>query len=106
MPRIKGCPSGDNITKTVINVIKRIVKADKLGYFCADNAIVNDLIIRLVLKRIRPDLEHPKRRRVRYLDYIINLAAMAFLFGNNSASLEAEISDITNPTILNTELSY
>jgi hypothetical protein len=106
MPRIKGCYSGENIAKAVINVIKRMVEADKLGYFCADNVIVNDLIIRLVLKRIRPDLEYPKRRRVRCLGYIINLVTMAFLFSNDSASLEAEISDITNPIILDIELSY
>jgi hypothetical protein len=106
MPRIKGCHSGENITKAVINMIKRMVKADKLGYFCADNAIINDLIIRLVLKRIRPNLKYPERRRVRCLGHIINLAAMAFLFGNDSASLEAEISDTTNSTILDAELSY
>jgi hypothetical protein len=83
-----------------------MIKADKIGYFCADNVIINDLIIRLVFKRIRPDLKYPKRRRVRYLDYIINLIAMAFLFGNDSASFEAEISDIINSTILDAELSY
>jgi hypothetical protein len=83
-----------------------MVKADKLGYFCADNAIVNDLIIRLVLKRIRPNLEYLKRRRVKYLDYIINLTAMAFLFNNDSASFEAEISDTTNSIIFDAELSY
>jgi hypothetical protein len=71
-----------------------------LGYFYSDNVITNNLIIKIILKRVRPDLLYSERRRVKCLDYIINLAAKAFLFNNNSASFDAEISDITNPIIL------
>jgi hypothetical protein len=53
----------------------------KLGYFIADNDGRNDICIRAILKKYRPNIKDPNSRRVRCLGYIINLAAKAFLFG-------------------------
>jgi hypothetical protein len=43
---------------------------------------------------------------MRYLDYIINLVAMAFLFGNDYASIEAESHNFSNIIYLDTELEF
>ena len=78
----------------------------KLGYFCTDNATVNDLAIKIILQRLRPDIRCPQKRRVRCLGHIINLAAKAFLFGNDPASLEAEASNADELTYLEAQLHF
>ena len=92
----RSCHSGENIAEAVISVVERI-DVRKLGYFYINNNIINDVTIKIILNRFRPDIQQPQRRRVRYLGHIINLVAIAFLFSNDLVSLEAEISDISNP---------
>jgi hypothetical protein len=53
-----------------------------------DNAALNDVAVRHILREIRPDIKEPDGRRVRCLGHIINLVAKAFLFGNDEESLE------------------
>jgi hypothetical protein len=105
LPRIRGCHSGENIAEAVISVISTF-DVTKLGYFCADNATVNDLAIKIILQRLRPDIRHPEKRRVRCLGHIINLAAKAFLFGNDPASFEAKASNADELTYLEAQLDF
>jgi hypothetical protein len=78
--RIKEAKTRENIAKTVIPIIKRIVSGARLGFFIRDNASENSTVIRAILIYLRPDLEDPDFKRVRCLSYIINFIAKAFLF--------------------------
>jgi hypothetical protein len=90
MRRVKGAHSGENIAEAVIPIIKEMISIKQLGYFVADNATTNDTAIRAILAYLLPKLEDPDSRRVRCLGHIINLAAKAFLFGNDADAFEEE----------------
>jgi hypothetical protein len=47
--------SGENIAEAVISVVERI-DVRKLGYFYINNAIINDVFIKIILNRLRPDI--------------------------------------------------
>jgi hypothetical protein len=65
----------------------------KLGYFIADNNNVrNNICIRAILRKHRPNIKDLGSRRVRCLEYIINLAIKAFLFGKNADAFEDSIN--------------
>ena len=51
-----------------------------------DNASTNDVCVDLVLRKLYPGMnaKQRRRRRLRCLGHIINLAAQAFLFGKKS----------------------
>jgi hypothetical protein len=74
--------------------------------FYTDNATVNNIIIRIIYNRLRPDILNPYKRRVKYLDYIINLATIVFLFSNDQAFIEAEILKFDNINYLNAQLNF
>jgi len=59
----------------------------KLGYFVADNDGSNDICIRAILRKHRPDIKDLDSRRVNCLGHI-NLAAEAFLFGKKADTFE------------------
>jgi hypothetical protein len=63
----------------------------KLGYFIVNNDGRNDTCIRAILRKHRPNIKNPDSRRVRYLGYIINLAAKAFLFSKNADAFKDSI---------------
>jgi hypothetical protein len=65
----------------VMVVLSEMMDISKLGYFCTDNATPNDVAIKTILARLRPDVKKSETHRVRCLSHIINLAAMPFLFG-------------------------
>jgi hypothetical protein len=88
--RVKGAHSGENIAEAVIPIIKEMINIKQLDYFVADNATINDTAIRAILAYLLLKLEDPDSRRVRCLDHIINLAAKAFLFGNDADAFEEE----------------
>jgi hypothetical protein len=54
-----------------------------------DNVTSNDTCVREILAKLQPDLS-PKKRRLRCFGHIVNLAAKAFLFGNNPKAFETE----------------
>jgi hypothetical protein len=58
------------------------------------------------VEQLRPDIQYPQKRRVRCLGDIINLAARAFLFGNDPASLEAEIPNMIDSSIVEAQLDF
>jgi hypothetical protein len=59
-----------------------------LGCFIGNNLATNNVAIRYILKKLRPDIKQPNSRRVRCLGHIINLAAKAFLFGKDAEAFE------------------
>ena len=69
-------------------MLQIIISSDQIGYFVGDNDVRIDTVIRVILAQLRPDLKDPDSRRVRYLGYIINLAAKAFLFGKDADAFE------------------
>jgi hypothetical protein len=58
----------------------------RIGFFITDNASSNDVCIDLVLCKLYPGMNEKqrRRRRLRCVGHIINLAAQAFLFGKQS----------------------
>jgi len=106
LPRVKCSHSGKNIAEAVIPVIRDMIALAKMGVFCTDNATVNDVVIQIVCNRLRPDISDPRKQRVRCLGHIINLAAVAYLFGNDQASVEAEMSEFGNIDHLDAQLDF
>ena len=88
MRRIRGTYTGENIAEAVMPILLEIGILSKLGYFIANNDGRNNICIRAILRKHWPDIKDPDSRRVRYLGYIINLAAKAFLFGKNADAFE------------------
>jgi hypothetical protein len=78
--RVKGYYNKENITKAIIPIIKNIINLAKIKYYYIDNVTVNDVIIQIIYNRFKPNILKPYKRRVKYLNYIINLTAIAFLF--------------------------
>ena len=54
-----------------------------------DNVSSNDTCVQEILAKLQPNLS-PKKRRLCYFSHIVNLAAKAFLFGNNPKAFEVE----------------
>jgi hypothetical protein len=88
--RIKGYYTGENIAEVIILILQTMISNNRIGYFIRDNNRRNDTIIRTILAQLRPDLKDPDSRKVRYLGYIINLVAKAFLFGKDADAFEEE----------------
>jgi hypothetical protein len=98
LPRLKSAHSGENIAEVIISVLLLYGFGPNLGFFIGDNAASNDVAIRCILQKIRPDIKEPDNRRVRYVGNIINLVTKAFLFGNDEDSFEAD-EGMTKPQI-------
>jgi ribosome biogenesis protein Nip4 len=107
MRRVKGSYSRENITEVIIPVLVEIEIINKLGYFTTDNYCVNDTTIEFILKYFRSNITYLRERRVRYLGYIINLAAKAFLFGRNKDSFkDIYINSAVPVTTLEAEMAF
>jgi hypothetical protein len=90
--RINEAYTGENIAKAVIPILIKIEILLKLGYFIANNGSRNDIYIRAILRKYRPNIKDPNSRRVRCLKYIINLAVKAFLFDKNADAFKDSIN--------------
>ena len=90
MRRIRGAYSGENIAEAIIPVLEEFDVAPRLGYYIGDNHSINDTCLRAICRKLRPDIKDPDSRRVRYLGYILNLTAKAFLFRTDADSFEEE----------------
>jgi hypothetical protein len=107
MRRVKGSHSGENIAEAVIPILGEMGIVSKLGYFITDNATTCDVAINLILERLRPEILYRKERRVRCLGYIINLAAKAFLFGDDKECFEeVQFSSSQPMTALEAEILF
>lgn len=87
--KLNGRHTGENIAEKLVEIILDFGIADRLGYFMADNANSNDVAIQHILARFEPDVR-PETRRVRCVGHIFNLAANAFLFGENADAFELD----------------
>jgi hypothetical protein len=104
---VKGSYSGENIAEAVIPIIIVLGIKDQLGFFIGDNIGLNNTTIRVILRKLRPNIKDPDSRRVRCLGHIINLAAKAFLFNNNKESFEnIEINISVSIIALKAEMAF
>ena len=78
----------------MIAFIRKYNIARRLEFFVLDNVKFNNTCVDAVLKAIRLDLEK-KTRRLRYLDYIMNLVAQALLFDTNLDAFTIKILIVT-----------
>jgi hypothetical protein len=76
------------IAHNITPILKLFELDPRLSHFIADNNLSNDVVIRYILRELRPDIKEPDNRRVRCLEHIINLVIKVFLFGNDAESLE------------------
>jgi hypothetical protein len=86
---LDGSHSGENMAAVVLDVIQQY-EIDSVGFFILDNASSNDTAVKHILASLKTDfgLEEYCYRRLRCLGHIINLAAQAFLFGQNVEAFE------------------
>lgn len=86
--RVVNDHTGENIAAVVCKVIEDFAITQKIGYFVTDNASSNDTAVAAICARLKLKGEH-QRRRLRCMGHIINLAAKAFLFGDEAALQKA-----------------
>jgi hypothetical protein len=56
MRRVKGSYNKENINKAIIPILIEMGIISKLGYFIINNVSTNDIIIKIVLQRLRPNI--------------------------------------------------
>lgn len=88
--RLKERHSGEYEGAILADVVKEYEFADKLGVCVADNAGDNDTAVRALFAQIAPELKDLSGKRVRCLAHIINLAAKAYLYGQDVEAFEEE----------------
>ena len=89
--RLRKIHSGENIAEAVFKVIRKYgFIGNQIGWFVFNNVTSNDICVEEILKALNIN-DIVKRRRLRYLDYIINLTIKAFFFGSDSNTFEKEI---------------
>jgi hypothetical protein len=92
MQRVYGKHSGENQAAILIQIFKRldIYEPSSLGFYMADNANSCDTCVRAVLKNLYPSITNTERAalellsRCRCIGHILNLAAKAFLLGEEA----------------------
>ena len=85
--RMRAAHGGREMAEVMIGVLKDYGIRRRLGVFVADNLETNDVAWKGVINELHPGRD-PKASRSRCLGHIINLAAKAFLFGNNTEAFE------------------
>jgi hypothetical protein len=93
-----GAHGGDQITEIIIGVVTEYDFTERLGVYIGDNAELNDSVWRITLNVLHPERD-PKASRSRCLGHIINLAAKAFIFGDNVNAFEAIVDIVTDLTL-------
>ena len=83
----------------VLAILKKYGIIHNLGVWVADNANSNNTIIAVIIKEIDSSIKDIAPYRSHYLEYIINLATKAFLFGKDSKAFEA-IAELVNDLTL------
>ena len=91
--QLKGEHSGVNIAQVVLNVVSEYKIGSRIGYFVLDNASSNDTAVDLILRTLYPQMteRQRKRRRLRCLGHVVNLAAQAFLLGKTADTTLEEL---------------
>lgn len=89
---MEGVHSGERIGAVVGDLIEESALQANLGVFVGDNAGNNDIAVKAIVHRFMPEEDDEgSSRRVRCLGHIINLAAKAFLLGNDCEAFVDEI---------------
>lgn len=90
--KIDGAHSGENMAAYLSDVVNEYEIIDKIGVFTLDNAESNDSCLHTFLRTSDPTVtdEAIKAHRIRCFGHVVNLAAKAFLFGNNAEAFEQE----------------
>jgi hypothetical protein len=91
---IEGVHNGENIASVISQVIQEFNLSDKLGVFIGDNSGNIDTAVECLVGEFWPNEVGMETRRARCIAHIINLAAKAFLFGNNCDAFVTEMNDL------------
>src|SRR5436189_153017 len=85
--------TGENMAALLLKVFREYKIGGRIGFFVLDNASSNDVCVDLVLQKLYPEMnaKQRRRRRLRCLGHVINLAAQAFLFGKTSQETLEEL---------------
>jgi hypothetical protein len=78
------------VAEAVMSVIDKYEIAENIKYMVLDNVSSNDTCMEEILRQLGIN-DIKEQRRLRYLGYIINFAAKAFLFGLNADAFEREM---------------
>jgi hypothetical protein len=81
---LDGEHTGENMAALLLKVFREYKIGSRIGFFVLDNASSNDTCVDLVLRKLYPwmNKKQRRRRRLRCLGHVINLAAQAFLLGS------------------------
>ena len=90
---LDGEHTGENMAALLLKVFREYKIGGRIGFFVLDNASLNDVCVNLVLQKLYPEMnaKQRRRRRLRCLGHVINLAAQAFLFGKTSQETLEEL---------------
>jgi hypothetical protein len=92
--QLSGPHSGENQSFLLVEIIKEFRFEQRLGYFISDNVTSNDSAVNFTCESLK--IKNAVQRRLRCLGHVINLAAKAFLFGNDEGSFDFEISKLAH----------
>jgi hypothetical protein len=83
---LEGEHTGENMAALLLKVFREYKIGGRIGFFVLDNASSNDTCVDLVLRKLYPRMNEKqrRRRRLRCLGHVVNLAAQAFLLGSQS----------------------
>ena len=90
---LDGEHTAENMAALLLKVFREYKIGSRIGFFMLDNASTNDVCVDLVLRKLYPGMnaKQRRRRRLRCLGHVINLAAQAFLFGKKSQETLEEL---------------
>ena len=90
---LDGEHTGENMASLLVKVFREYKIGSRIGFFVLDNASSNDVCVDLALRKLYPEMSEKqrRRRRLRCLGHVINLAAQAFLFGAKSQDILDEL---------------
>ena len=91
--QLKGEHSSANIAQVVLNIVSKYRIGSRIRYFVLNNALSNNIAVDLILRTLYPQIidRQRKRRRLRYLGHVVNLAAQAFLLGKTTDTTLEEL---------------
>lgn len=84
--KVEGEHSGANMAATISKVFREYKIGRRIGFFVLDNASTNDTCVDIILRTLYPKMSEKqrRRRRLRCLGHIVNLAAQVFLLGKGA----------------------
>jgi hypothetical protein len=89
---VVGVYDRENLAEYIINLLLELEIDHKLGVFVGDNAGNIDTAVDAIVRRLRPnEASNPGARRSRCLGHIINLAAKAFIYGEDVEAWEDRV---------------